>query len=225
MISRSLPVVLGLLASAPLFAAEAPELTKEQQKFSYALGFQIGQSLKQNAADIDVKALTQSIEDVLTGKPPRISMQEMQKSYESGQKKIRDKMSAAGDKNSKAGEDFLAANKKKPGVTTLPSGLQYKVMKAGTGKKPQATSTVTVHYRGTLINGKEFDSSYKRNEPTTFQLDRVIKGWQEALPLMPEGAKWQIFVPSELAYGARGAGSDIGPNETLIFEIELLKVN
>jgi FKBP-type peptidyl-prolyl cis-trans isomerase FklB len=127
-------------------------------------------------------------------------------------------------KNKAEGEKFLADNKKKEGIKTTASGLQYKVIKDGTGKTPKATDTVSTHYRGTLISGKEFDSSYKRGEPAEFPVNGVIKGWTEALQLMKEGAKWQLFIPSELAYGERGAGQDIGPNSTLIFDIELLSV-
>jgi FKBP-type peptidyl-prolyl cis-trans isomerase FklB len=129
-----------------------------------------------------------------------------------------------GEKNKVEGEAFLAENKKKEGVITLPSGLQYKVIKAGTGKKPKATDTVTVHYQGTLTDGKEFDSSYRRGQPVTFPVNGVIPGWTEALQLMEEGAKWQVFIPSSLAYGDRGAGRDIGPHATLIFEIELVSI-
>ena len=127
-------------------------------------------------------------------------------------------------KNLEAGQAYLEANKKKEGVVTLPSGLQYKIITEGKGKQPKSTDTVVAHYRGTLINGTEFDSSYKRNEPATFPVAGVIKGWQEALPLMKEGAKWQVYIPAELAYGPRGAGDVIGPNEVLVFDIELLSV-
>ena len=126
--------------------------------------------------------------------------------------------------NKKEGEDFLAANKSKEGVVTLPSGLQYKVLKEGTGPKPSPTDSVVCNYRGTLINGTEFDSSYKRGQPATFPVNGVIKGWTEALQLMPVGSKWQLFIPPDLAYGQRGAGADIGPNATLIFEVELLSI-
>jgi FKBP-type peptidyl-prolyl cis-trans isomerase FklB len=140
------------------------------------------------------------------------------------QKEMMAKQQAMADKNKKEGEAFLAENKKKEGVKTLPSGVQYKVIKAGTGKKPKLTDTVTVHYRGTLIDGTEFDSSYKRGQPASFQVSGVIPGWTEALQLMGEGAKWQLFVPSNLAYGERGTGGPIGPNATLIFEVELISV-
>jgi FKBP-type peptidyl-prolyl cis-trans isomerase FklB len=133
-------------------------------------------------------------------------------------------MQQAGETNKKEGEAFLAANKTKEGVVTLPSGLQYKVLKAGTGPKPSANDSVVCNYRGTLLDNTEFDSSYKRGQPATFPVGKVIKGWTEALQLMPVGSKWQLFIPSELAYGPRGAGPDIGPNATLIFEVELLSI-
>ena len=139
-------------------------------------------------------------------------------------KKQEEKTQQAGEANQKEGEAFLAANKAKPGVVTLPSGLQYKILKEGTGPKPTATDSVVCNYQGTLINGTEFDSSYKRGEPATFPVNGVIKGWTEALQLMPVGSKWQLFIPPDLAYGARGAGADIGPNATLIFEVELLSI-
>jgi FKBP-type peptidyl-prolyl cis-trans isomerase FklB len=135
-----------------------------------------------------------------------------------------ERMQQLGAANKTEGETFLAANKAKDGVVTLPSGLQYKILKAGAGPKPAATDTVTVNYRGTLINGTEFDSSYKRGQPATFGVTGVIKGWTEALQLMPVGSKWQLFIPADLAYGERGAGADIAPNATLIFEVELLSI-
>ena len=138
--------------------------------------------------------------------------------------KLNENARKLGEKNKKEGETFLAENKKKPGVVTLPSGLQYKILKEGTGRNPKATDTVVTHYRGTLLDGKEFDSSYKRGEPATFPLNGVIRGWTEALQLMKPGAKWQLFIPPQLAYGERGAGQDIGPNATLIFEVELIAI-
>jgi FKBP-type peptidyl-prolyl cis-trans isomerase FklB len=134
------------------------------------------------------------------------------------------KVKVVGEKNVKEGETFLAANKKKEGVVTLPSGLQYKILKTGDGPKPTKDQTVKCHYRGTLIDGTEFDSSYKRGEPTEFPVGQVIKGWTEALQLMPVGSKWQLFIPSDLAYGPNGAGQMIGPNVTLIFDIELISI-
>jgi FKBP-type peptidyl-prolyl cis-trans isomerase FklB len=133
-------------------------------------------------------------------------------------------MKEAGDRNKKEGEKFIADNKKKEGVITTASGLQYKIITKGTGASPKATDTVSVHYKGTLIDGKEFDSSYRRGQPASFPVNGVIKGWTEALQLMKEGSKWQLFIPSELAYGDRGAGRDIGPNSTLIFDVELISI-
>jgi FKBP-type peptidyl-prolyl cis-trans isomerase FklB len=137
-------------------------------------------------------------------------------------KKQEEAMKKAAEKNKKDGAAFLAENKKKEGVVTLPSGLQYKIITQGTGNTPKATDTVTVNYRGSLVDGTEFDSSYKRGQPATFPVNGVIKGWTEALQLMKEGAKWQLFIPSDLAYGEKGAGNVIGPNATLIFDVELI---
>jgi FKBP-type peptidyl-prolyl cis-trans isomerase FklB len=133
-------------------------------------------------------------------------------------------MAIAGDANKKEGDAFLAANKTKEGVVTLPSGLQYKILQEGTGPKPTASDTVVCNYRGTLLNGTEFDSSYKRGQPATFAVGQVIHGWTEALQLMTVGSKWQLFIPPDLAYGPRGAGNDIGPNATLVFEVELVSI-
>jgi len=214
-------VFVGTTASA---AQPATGLKTDKQKFSYAVGFQIGQNLKRQKVEIDPKAFTQGAQDSLAGASARLKPEEMQAAIQAEQQKEIAKQQAHAKKNLEAGQVFLEANKKKPGVVALPSGLQYKVITAGTGKQPKITDTVVVHYRGTLINGTEFDSSYKRNEPVTFPVDGVIKGWQEVLPLMKEGAKWEVYIPSELAYGPRGAGEAIGPNEVLIFDIELLSV-
>lgn len=196
----------------------------DKQKLSYALGHQVGKSIKRDGLEVDAKALTQAIEDVLADTSPRMSPEEMQAAIVAFRKKSIEERRATAAKTKKAGEEFLAANKAKEGVIVLPSGLQYKVIKKGSGKKPKASETVVANYRGTLINGTEFDSSYSRGKPETFPVNGVIKGWQEVLPLMREGAKWRIFVPTELAYGSRGAGDAIGPNETLVFDIELVKV-
>jgi FKBP-type peptidyl-prolyl cis-trans isomerase FklB len=157
-----------------------------------------------------------------------MSDKDMDETMKSFQQEMSTKMQAKqkieGDKNKKEGEAFLEANKKKDGVITLPSGLQYKILKEGSGAKPTATQTVKCNYRGTLIDGKEFDSSYKRGEPTEFPVGQVIKGWTEALQLMPVGSKWQLYIPSNLAYGENGGGSMIGPNAVLIFDIELISI-
>jgi len=221
-------LVLGLIAifvGTTAYAAQpATGLKTDQQKFSYAVGFQIGQNLKRQKLEIDSKAFTQGAQDALAGANARLKPEEMHAAIQAEQQKEIAKQQAHAQKNLEAGQVFLEANKKKPGVVTLASGLQYKVITEGNGKQPKITDTVVVHYRGTLINGTEFDSSYKRNEPVTFPVDGVIKGWQEVLPLMKEGAKWEVYIPSELAYGPRGAGEAIGPNEVLIFNIELLSV-
>ncbi len=211
--------------------SEAMTLTTQKDKISYALGMNIasslGQTLKARQVDIDPNVLAQALKDGLKGKTlmteeeARNTLMQLQTELQAKQEA---KMKAAAEDNKKEGDAFLAANKAKPGVTTLPSGLQYKVVKEGTGPKPAASDTVTVNYRGTLINGTEFDSSYKRGQPATFPVGGVIKGWTEALQLMPVGSKWEIYIPSDLAYGARGAGSDIGPNATLLFEVELLSI-
>ncbi len=205
-------------------AADAP-LTTDAQKFSYTVGVQFGQSLKRgDIKDIDVDAITRAIKDVIGDKKLQLSQEDMQKTMESFQQKQQQKLASAGEKNEKAGAEYLAANKKKEGVQETASGLQYKVVKEGSGDKAKATDTVKVHYKGTLINGTEFDSSYKRNEPAEFKANQVIQGWQEALQLMSPGAKYQLAIPGKLAYGPRGAGGQIGPNETLLFEVELLEI-
>ena len=221
-------LTMALCASALIVAVPAysdDTVKTDAQKFSYAIGFQIGQNLKtQGLGDIDVKALSQAIGDVLKDQKLKLSMDEMQKVVQSKQEKMQAERNAKGDKAKEAGEKFLAENKKKPGIITLDSGIQYKVITEGKGKKPTVNDSVVAHYRGTLIDGTEFDSSYKRGEPATFPLNGVIKGWQEVLPLMAEGSKWQVYIPSGLAYGPRGAGANIGPKESLIFDIELVKV-
>lgn len=202
----------------------AGSLKTDKQKFSYTAGYQIGQNLKRQNLDLDSKAFSQGAQDAITNAKPRLKPEEMQAAVQTQQKKDMEKLAAVAKKNLDAGQAFLEANKKKDGVVTLPSGLQYKIVTEGKGKQPKSTDTVVAHYRGTLINGTEFDSSYQRNEPATFPVGGVIKGWQEVLPLMKEGAKWQVYIPSDLAYGPRGAGGDIGPNEVLVFDIELLSV-
>lgn len=219
----ALACALSTMLIGPAYAADSA-ISTDQQKFSYAVGFQMAQQLKSQGVPVDAAAVSQAIKDVLEDAPLKITVQEMQAAFENFQKKRSEQLAAIADENAKMGKEFLEKNKSAAGVTTLDNGIQYKVITKGNGKSPTATDTVSVNYRGTLINGKEFDSSYKRNEPATFGLDQVIKGWQEIIPKMKEGDKWQVFIPSELAYGARGVGSDIGPNSTLIFEIELLSI-
>jgi len=215
-------VFLGILfLVSQVNAQEKPVLKNQKEKASYSIGLNIGRNLgsdlKRQSIDIDPNILAKGIQDALSGATPLLSNEEIQETMVTLQKEM-------AEKQKQRGEAFLSENKKKEGVKTLASGLQYKVIKAGTGKKPKLNDTVTVQYRGTLADGTEFDSSYRRGQPATFPVSGVIPGWTEALPLMGEGAKWQLFVPPNLAYGERGAGGLIGPNATLIFEIELISV-
>jgi len=219
----------GTTASKPAPSAKAAApLTTPKDKLSYTIGTDIGKKLKAQSIDVDPTVVSRGIKDAFTGAKPAMTDEEMKSTLTDLQKQMREKQMAVvrelSEKNKKEGEAFLAANKTKEGVVTLPSGLQYKILKAGDGKKPAASDSVVCNYRGTLIDGTEFDSSYKRGEPATFPVSGVIKGWTEALQLMPVGSKWQLVVPSELAYGERGAGGDIAPNSTLIFEVELLSI-
>lgn len=203
----------------------AAKPSTEKEKFSYTIGFQVAQGFKRDGLDIDTDSMAQAIKDVMSNKDLQLSPDEMRTVMENAQKKMLAARAATGEKAKAAGKAFLAANKKKDGVITRLSGLQYKVISMGKGKQPTADSSITAHYKGTLIDGTEFDSSYRRNQPATFNVGQVIPGWKEVLPLMHEGDKWQVFIPAELAYGERGSGSAIGPNEALIFDIELIKVN
>jgi FKBP-type peptidyl-prolyl cis-trans isomerase FklB len=206
------------------FAADSKP-SSEKEKFSYTIGFQIGQGFKRDGLEIDTKSLSQAISDVMKNKAPQLSPDEMRSTMESAQKKLTATRKAKAGKAKAIGDKYLAENSKKDGIITRESGLQYKVISTGKGKQPKATDSITAHYKGTLISGKEFDSSYRRGEPATFNVGQVIAGWKEILPLMHEGDKWQVFIPSSLAYGERGQGATIGPNETLVFDIELIKVN
>ncbi|HVB85476.1 MAG TPA: FKBP-type peptidyl-prolyl cis-trans isomerase [Candidatus Dormibacteraeota bacterium] len=208
-------------------ATHSDALSTTKQKESYALGMNIARGLKRDAVDIDRPALLEGIRDELGGKAQLTDEQAVaalkQLSAEVDAKD-QQKAQVAAEANMKEGETFLAANKAKPGVVALPSGLQYKIEKAGMGPKPTAADTVVCNYRGTFLDGKEFDSSYKRGQPATFPVGGVIKGWTEALQLMPVGSKWQLFIPPQLAYGEKGAGGVIGPNQTLVFDVELLSI-
>ncbi|MDD2902165.1 MAG: FKBP-type peptidyl-prolyl cis-trans isomerase [Syntrophales bacterium] len=200
----------------------------EKDKVSYGIGVSIAKNFKKQGIDVDVDILTRGLKDGLTGAKLLINEQELAQVLMAYQNKMQQKMlearKKAGEANKKEGEAFLAANKKKKGVVALPSGLQYKILEEGKGKKPKAEDTVIVHYRGTLINGTEFDSSISRGQPVTVNLAKVIPGWREALQLMPMGSKWQLFIPANLAYGERGSGKDIGPDATLIFEVKLIGI-
>jgi FKBP-type peptidyl-prolyl cis-trans isomerase FklB len=204
-------------------------LKTQKDKASYAIGLNIGKSMHKDSVDVDPSILLRGLKDGLAGSKPLLTDDEARAAMVTLQSEMRkkqeEKMLVQGEANKKEGEAFLADNKTKDGVVTLPSGLQYKILKEGTGPKPAATDTVVCNYKGTLLDNTEFDSSYKHGQPATFLVSGVIKGWTEALQLMPVGSKWQLFIPSELAYGARGGpGGGIGPNATLIFEVELMSV-
>ena len=208
--------------------SQSTTLTTPKEKQSYAIGMNLGENLKNQAVDVDPNLLVRGLKDTLTGGKALLTTEEEHATLMELQANLRkaqmEKMQKAGEKNKKEGETFLTANKAKPGVVTLPSGLQYKILQAGTGPKPTATDSVSCNYRGTLIDGTEFDSSYKRGQATTFPVSGVIKGWTEALQLMPVGSKWQLFVPASLAYGDRAASALIGPDATLIFDVELISI-
>lgn len=199
------------------------------QKGSYLIGHNIGSQLSSEGIEVDLDALAAGIAAALAGKEPAVPKEQirqvMQEFQREAQAKASEKKKAEGTKNAQEGKDFLAQNAKKKGVQTTPSGLQYEVIQDGKGAKPKETDTVQTHYKGTLLSGKVFDSSYDRGEPAEFPVNGVIKGWQEALQLMNVGSKWKLYVPSDLAYGERGAGADIGPNSVLVFEVELLGIS
>jgi FKBP-type peptidyl-prolyl cis-trans isomerase FklB len=200
-------------------------LATDTQRFSYAVGVQIGQNVNSGNTDIDSDALLMGISDIINNQGLKLTVQEMQTAVANVQAEEQKRQQARGVRNKLEGENFLAENKGSEGVTELESGLQYKVMIDGTGDQPNAGDTVVVHYRGTLLDGTEFDSSYARGQPVAIALNNVIRGWQEAVPLMKVGSKWQLFVPAALGYGDQAAGPQIGPNSTLIFDIELLGIN
>ncbi|MGE5894438.1 MAG: FKBP-type peptidyl-prolyl cis-trans isomerase N-terminal domain-containing protein [bacterium] len=222
--------VLCLVFLASLAIAEEKSVFKsEKEKISYSIGMDIGNNMKKQSIDIDPDTLAKGLKDSFSGGKTLLTEEEARETLNAFRNQMmakqQEQVKAAGEKNKKEGEAFLAANKKKEGVKTTPSGLQYKIVKDGTGKTPKATDTVTVNYRGRLIDGTEFDSSYKRGQPATFPVNGVIKGWTEALQMMKEGAQWELFIPSDLAYGERGApGGSIGPNSVLIFDVELISI-
>lgn len=220
-------LILGLVASSMQAAEEKPDLKDPKKRVSYSIGADIGNNFKRQDIEIDAQALAAGLTDALAGKTA-LTEAEMKETLNNFRTELMSKMEtkqkAAGEKNLKEGEAFLAANAKKEGVKTTASGLQYKVMKSGNGPSPKKEDSVKVHYHGTLIDGTVFDSSVERGEPVTFGVSEVIPGWTEALQLMKVGDKWQLFIPSKLAYGERAAGPKISPNSTLIFEVELLGI-
>ena len=234
---RFIVIISASLLAFPLFGQDKSPQPKDQKaagaqttqfkdqkdKVSYSIGMQIGFNLGRQKVDVNPDMLAAGIKDAISGKP-LLTTEQVKDIMSQFEKDMEQKQKQAGEKNKTEGEKFLEDNKKKPGVKTTASGLQYKVEKEGTGAPPKPTDMVTVNYRGTLIDGTEFDSSYKRNQPATFPVNGVIKGWTEALQLMKKGAKYQLFIPASLAYGERAMGPDIGPNSTLIFDVELQDV-
>jgi FKBP-type peptidyl-prolyl cis-trans isomerase FklB len=223
------PAAAGTTHHATAAKSATPLVLKtDKDKASYALGMNMGKGLQKDAVAIDPNIFARGLKDGLAGGKTLMTAEEATAAINVLKAEVKKnqeaKMQLAGDANKKEGDAFLAANKTKEGVVTLPSGLQYKILTAGTGPKPTAADSVVCNYKGTLINGKEFDASSKHGGPATFPVGGVIKGWTEALQLMPVGSKWQLFVPADLAYGQRGAGGDIGPGATLIFEVELLSI-
>jgi len=225
-------LVLALTGACTAQEPEKPktiDLNDFNAKASYAIGMKMGSDFQKQGFAIDPDALAKGMKDIQAGGKTLLTEDEVMATLKDLQAKMREEREALAKKESmenlEAGRKFMEENKAKEGVVVLPSGLQYQVLESGNGKSPSAGEKVSVHYRGTLLDGTEFDSSYARGEPVTLDLNRVIKGWQEALPMMKEGDKWKLFIPSDLAYGERGAGAKIGPNSTLIFEVELVKVN
>lgn len=219
---RFILIFTAFLLTVPLFAQEkSPPLKDQKDKVSYSIGINIGSNLGRQNVEINPDALIAGVKDAIAGKP-QLTQDQIKEVMTAFEKDMQQRQKAAGEKSAAEGTKFLEENKKKEGVKATASGLQYKVIKEGTGAQPKATDTVTVNYRGTLIGGKEFDSSYKRGQPATFPLNGVIKGWTEGLQLMKTGAKYQLFVPPDLAYGERAVGADLPANSTLIFEVELL---
>ncbi|MBE0426440.1 MAG: FKBP-type peptidyl-prolyl cis-trans isomerase [Nitrospirae bacterium] len=222
-----LVVILSILfLAANVFADEKLELKDNRDKISYSIGINIGTNMKNQSIDVNPEALVRGLRDALSGDKALMTEEEINEALTGLQKEMASRqaqrLKEVAEKNKKEGDAFFEENKKKEGIITLPSGLQYKVLKEGNGELPAITDTVTVNYRGTLIDGTEFDSSYKRGQPAVFRVNGVIPGLSEALQLMKVGSKWQIFIPPALAYGEQGSGRLIEPNETLIFEIELI---
>ena len=214
------PVVVVMATQT--FAADK-HLKNDKSKMSYAIGLNIGENLKRGDIDLDIKSFTLAIEDIMSGKKPRLNEKEMQQAFTMLRDEQMKKQARIAKEDKLKSEKFLAENKKKPGIKVLPSGVQYRVIKSGTGKHPKGTDTIVAHYRGSLIDGTVFDSSYKRGQPLTIPVNQVVKGWQDALKAMKVGGKWQVYIPPELGYGERATGS-IPPNSALIFDIELLKI-
>lgn len=219
----------ALVLSSGVMAATGVHVKTPADKLSYSIGNEIGRNLSAQGVKIDPNLFMRGVNDAISNKNPLMTPKDMQATLNTFQQKLikerTEKIKVMAAKNEQESAAFLTANGKKDGVKTTGSGLQYQIVQEGTGPHPKATDSVTVNYRGQLIDGTEFDSSYARNQPATFGVSQVIKGWSEALQMMHPGAKWKLFIPAELAYGKFGAGPKIGPNQALIFEVELLSIN
>lgn len=219
----TLATSISLAIALPSIAIAAPKT--DEERIGYSLGIMVGRQLQQDISNLDTDSFSAALKDLYEGKTPSINDEDMGKILDNLQQKLateaQEKEAAAAEENLAKGEKFLADNAKKKGVKVTDSGLQYKIIKQGKGAKPAATSSVKVHYEGKLIDGTVFDSSYQRGEPVNFKVNQVISGWQEALQLMPIGSEWEVYIPSDLAYGPAGAGGSIGPNEALVFKVEL----
>ena len=222
----TLATSLSLAVALPSLALAAPKT--EEDRIGYSLGIMVGRQLQQDISDLDTDSFGEALEDLYKGNTPSLKDEEIAQTLDKLQQKLaaeaQEQATVAAAENQAKGEKFLAANAKKSGVKVTDSGLQYKVIKKGKGDKPAATSSVKVHYEGKLIDDTVFDSSYQRGEPVSFKVNQVIAGWQEALQLMPEGSEWEVYIPANLAYGPAGAGGSIGPNEALVFKVELLEI-
>jgi FKBP-type peptidyl-prolyl cis-trans isomerase len=225
---KLLIVALGLAFASSAFATDK-ELSTSQQKASYTLGADLAKNFTEQGLKIDIKAFTLGLEDTIKNRPLKLTEEEMASAISDVKQEMLEKQQAQrkviGDANIKEGQEFLANNAKKTGVISLPSGVQYKVITKGKGASPTVNDTLIAHYSGTLIDGTEFDSSYTRGTPLKFQMGNVIKGWGEVMKLMNPGSKWEVYIPADMAYGAKGAGKMIGPNQTLIFTVELITFN
>lgn len=219
----TLATSISLAIALPSIAIAAPKT--DEERIGYSLGIMVGRQLQQDISNLDTDSFSAALKDLYEGKTPSINDEDMGKILDNLQQKLateaQEKEAAAAEENLAKGQKFLADNAKKKGVKVTDSGLQYKIIKQGKGAKPAATSSVKVHYEGKLIDGTVFDSSYQRGEPVNFKVNQVISGWQEALQLMPIGSEWEVYIPSDLAYGLAGAGGSIGPNEALVFKVEL----
>ena len=225
---KSVPVLLATLLVSVNAVAEVGKPQTNQDQFSYAIGYQIGsqiaQQLKSEGLDVNPAFLAKALEDVIAGNEPALTIDEMNAAISSAQQQAQEQTMVDAQLAVEAGETFRNQYAEQDGVMRTDSGMLYRILDEGSGEKPAASDTVVVHYRGTLINGAEFDSSIKRNQPATSGLNSIIPGWQEILQLMPEGSRWEVVIPPALAYGSTGAGGMIGPEETLIFEIELIEI-